>query len=51
MMPLEPATRQQERLLIMRALARPQGNKAEATRLLQIPRQHLYTKLKDLGIE
>jgi DNA-binding NtrC family response regulator len=51
MMPLEPATRQLERLLITRALARSQGNKAEAARLLQIHRQHLYTKLKELGIE
>jgi two-component system response regulator AtoC len=50
-MPLEPATRQLERLLITRALARSQGNQAEAARLLQIHRQYLYTKLKDLGIE
>jgi DNA-binding NtrC family response regulator len=48
---LEPAMRQLERLLITRALARSQGNKAEAARLLQIHRQHLYTKLKELGIE
>jgi DNA-binding NtrC family response regulator len=40
-----------ERLLITRALARSQGNKAEAARLLQIRRQHLYAKLKELGIE
>jgi hypothetical protein len=45
------ATRQLERLLITRALARSQGNKAEAARLLQIRRQHLYAKLKELGIE
>ena len=50
-MPLEQATRQLERLLITRALARSRGNKAEAARLLQIRRQHLYTKLKELGIE
>jgi two-component system response regulator AtoC len=50
-MPLEQATRQLERLLITRALARAQGNKAEAARLLQIRRQHLYTKLKELGID
>jgi DNA-binding NtrC family response regulator len=45
------ATRRLERLLITRALARSQGNKAEAARLLQIRRQHLYAKLKELGIE
>ena len=50
-MPLEQATRQLERLLITRALACSQGNKTEAARLLQIRRQHLYTKLKELGIE
>jgi DNA-binding NtrC family response regulator len=50
-MPLEQATRQLERLLITPALARSQGNKAEAARLLQIRRQHLYAKLKELGIE
>jgi DNA-binding NtrC family response regulator len=50
-MPLEQATRALERLLISRALAKSQGNKAEAARLLQIHRQHLYTKLKEFGIE
>jgi len=50
-MPLEQATRQLERLLITRALARSQGNKAEAARLLQIRRQRLYTKLKEFGME
>jgi DNA-binding NtrC family response regulator len=50
-MPLEDATRQLERLLISHALARAQGNKAEAARLLQIRRQYLYAKLKELGIE
>jgi DNA-binding NtrC family response regulator len=50
-MPLEQVTRQLERLLITRALTLSQGNKTEAARLLQIHRQHLYTKLKELGIE
>jgi DNA-binding NtrC family response regulator len=37
--------------MISRALARTQGNKAEAARLLGIHRQHLYSKLKELEIE
>jgi len=50
-LPLGEAVQTLERELIRRALARAQGNKAEAARLLGIHRQHLYTKLKDLGIE
>ncbi len=50
-MPLEEATRALERMLITSALARSQGNKAEAARRLGIHRQHLYTKLKEFGIE
>jgi len=50
-MPLEKATRELERIVITRALIRAGGNKAEAARLLNIRRQHLYSKLKDLGID
>lgn len=50
-LPLEQATRGLERILITRALVRSHGNKAEAARLLGMHRQHLYTKLKELGIE
>lgn len=49
-LPLEEAVRQLQRVLISRALTRTQGNKAEAARLLGIHRQHLYVKLKELGI-
>jgi two-component system NtrC family response regulator len=40
-----------EELLVRRALARAQGNRAEAARLLNINRQLLYTKLKRYGLE
>lgn len=50
-LPFEDAVRTLERMLITRALARAHGNKAEAARLLQIHRSHLYTKLKELGIK
>lgn len=50
-LPFEEALRALERMLISRALATSQGNKAEAARLLQIHRSHLYSKLKELGIE
>jgi len=49
--PLAEAVQMLERELIQGALARAQGNKAEAARLLGINRQLLYTKLKELGIE
>ncbi|MBI2364708.1 MAG: sigma-54-dependent Fis family transcriptional regulator [Deltaproteobacteria bacterium] len=49
--PLGEAVQSLEREMIRRALARCQGNKAEAARLLGINRQLLYTKLKELGIE
>lgn len=49
-LPLEEAVQHVQRVLISRALARTQGNKAEAARLLGIHRQHLYVKLKELGI-
>jgi two-component system response regulator HydG len=49
--PLGEAVETLEREMIRRALARCQGNKAEAARLLGITRQLLYTKLKELGIE
>jgi DNA-binding NtrC family response regulator len=34
-----------------RRAMRAGGNKTEAARLLNIRRQHLYSRLKDLGIE
>jgi DNA-binding NtrC family response regulator len=40
-----------EELLIRRALARCNGNRAETARVLNIHRQMLYTKMKRLGIE
>ncbi len=39
-----------ERSLIERALARSQGNRSEAARLLGIARPQLYTKMRELGI-
>jgi two-component system NtrC family response regulator len=39
-----------EKLLLERALARANGNRAEAARLLNIHRQLLYTKLKEHGL-
>ena len=50
-LPLEQAIASLERRMILRALSRASGNKAEAARILGIHRQHLYTKLKELGIE
>ena len=50
-LPLEEATRSLERMLITRALAQCQGNKAEAARLLGIHRTALYVKFKQLGME
>ena len=50
-LPLEQAVAGLERRMITRALARSQGNRTEAARLLGINRQHLYSKLKVLGIE
>ena len=50
-LPLEQAVAGLERRLIRRVLARSQGNRTEAARLLGINRQHLYSKLKALGIE
>lgn len=50
-LPLEDATRRVQRLLISRVLFQTQGNKAEAARLLGIHRQHLYTKIKEFGLD
>jgi DNA-binding NtrC family response regulator len=50
-MPLEQGTREFERMVITRALMRAGGNKAEAARLLNIRRQHLYSRLKELGMD
>ena len=48
---LRRAVERTERELIVRALARAGGNRAEAARLLGIARPQLYTKMKDLGID
>jgi DNA-binding NtrC family response regulator len=48
---LPTATLRLENLLIRRALAACNGNRAEAARMLNIHRQLLYTKMKRLGIE
>jgi two-component system NtrC family response regulator len=48
---LPSATLRLEELLIRRALASCDGNRAEAARLLNIHRQMLYTKMKRLGID
>jgi DNA-binding NtrC family response regulator len=48
---LPSATLRLEELLIRRTLARCNGNRAEAARILNIHRQLLYTKMKRLGIE
>ncbi len=50
-MPLEQAVREFERMVITRALLRAGGNRTEAARLLNIRRQQLYSRLKDLGID
>ncbi|HEY0255143.1 MAG TPA: helix-turn-helix domain-containing protein [Kofleriaceae bacterium] len=39
-----------ERRLIERALARANGNRAEAARLLGIARPQLYAKMRELGL-
>lgn len=50
-LPLDEAVQALERMLIKRALAQAEGNKAEAARLLGIHRTALYAKLKQLGME
>jgi two-component system, NtrC family, response regulator AtoC len=50
-LPLEQAVASLQRRLIQRALDRAKGNKAEAARILNINRQLLYSKLKELAIE
>jgi two-component system NtrC family response regulator len=40
-----------EAMLIRRALARTEGNRAEAARALGIHRQLLYTKMKRYGLD
>jgi DNA-binding NtrC family response regulator len=47
---LRRATDTLERRLILKALDRAGGNRAEAARLLGIGRPNLYAKMKDLGI-
>ncbi|ACB96562.1 sigma-54-dependent transcriptional regulator [Beijerinckia indica] len=48
---LPSATSRLEEMLIRRALARSEGNRAEAARLLGIHRQLLYTKMKRYGLD
>ena len=48
---LPSAVERLEKALIVRALARSGGNRAEAARQLGIHRQHLYAKLKRYGLE
>jgi DNA-binding NtrC family response regulator len=48
---LPSATARLEEMLIRRALAKSEGNRAEAARLLGIHRQLLYTKMRRYGLE
>ena len=48
---LPSATARLEEMLIRRALARSEGNRAEAARMLGIHRQLLYTKMKRYGLD
>lgn len=48
---LPSATARLEEMLIRRALAKSEGNRAEAARLLGIHRQLLYTKMKRYGLD
>jgi two-component system NtrC family response regulator len=48
---LPSATARLEQMLIRRALARSQGNRAEAARMLGIHRQLLYAKMKRYGLD
>jgi DNA-binding NtrC family response regulator len=47
---LERARDALERRLILRALDKAGGNRAEAARLLGIGRPNLYAKMRELGI-
>ena len=48
---LPSATARLEEMLVRRALARTDGNRAEAARLLGIHRQLLYIKIKRYGLD
>ncbi|MGI0504356.1 sigma-54-dependent Fis family transcriptional regulator, partial [Burkholderia sp. ZZQ-2] len=50
-MPLPDALAAVERTVILRALERANGNRAEAARQLGIGRQSLYARMAHLGIE
>jgi PAS domain S-box-containing protein len=47
---LAEATGRAERKMILEALSRASGNKAEAARMLGVPRSSLYYRMKALGI-
>src|SRR5262249_9904483 len=49
-MPLRDALAALEKRLILRALDKTSGNRAEAARLLGIARPQLYTKMEEHGI-
>jgi DNA-binding NtrC family response regulator len=49
-MPLKGALAALEKRLILRALEKTSGNRAEAARLLGIARPQLYTKMEEHGI-
>jgi DNA-binding NtrC family response regulator len=48
---LEAALKDRERSLIEQALTLTQGNVTEACRLIRTPREHLYAKMRRLGID
>ena len=50
-MPLRDALAALEKEMILRALDRAKGNRAEAARILGIARPQLYTKLEEHGLE
>lgn len=49
--PLEAALADRERGLIEQALRATDGNVTQAASLIQISRQHIYNRMRRLGIE